>query len=128
MPMTLARTAAVAAMVLSLAACSSRGLDRAESEGPYSAAEIRTLLAGKSWRFSGPNNSGVTLYASDGTSLVEVDGKGTTTGRWMTKDGELCESFAPAPFLPGGVAMTCYPFSGSGNSYRAGEATFQLAS
>lgn len=126
MPMTLARLVPFAALALLLAACTSGGLSR--SDASLSAAEIRSILAGKSWRFSGPNNSGVTLYASDGTSLVEVDGKGTTTGTWSTKDGELCQSFAPAPFLPGGVAMTCYPFSGSGNSYRAGEASFQLAS
>ena len=126
MPMTLARIVPFVALALLLAACTSGGIGR--TDDTYSATEIRSILAGKSWRFSGPNNSGVTLYATDGTSLVEVDGKGTTTGRWMTKDGELCESFAPAPFLPGGVAMTCYPFSGSGNSYRAGEASFQLAS
>ena len=126
MPMTLARFVPFAALTLLLAACTSGGLSR--TYATLSAAEIRSILAGKSWRFSGPNNSGVTLYASDGTSLVEVDGKGTTTGTWSTNDGELCQSFAPAPFLPGGVAMTCYPFSGSGNSYRAGEASFQLAS
>jgi hypothetical protein len=127
MPMTLARAAPVAAAAaLVLAACSTGGFNR--SDNSLSAAEIRSILAGKSWRFSGPNNSGVNLYASDGTSLVEVDGKGTTTGKWYAKDGELCESFAPAPFLPDGLAMTCYPFTGSGNSYRAGEATFRLAS
>lgn len=124
MPMTFARPAA-AALALMLAACSMGG---SRFDDTLTAAEIRTILAGKSWRFSGPNNSGVTLYASDGTSLVEVDGKGKTTGQWYTKDGQLCESFAPAPFLPGGVAMTCLPFSGSGDSYRAGEATFRLAS
>ncbi len=124
MPMTPARLAALAAALL-LAACSTGG---GRFEDTLSAAEIHTILAGKSWRFAGPNNSGVTLYASDGTSLVEVDGKGKTTGTWTTKDGQLCQSFAPAPFLPGGVAMTCLPFSGSGDSYRAGEATFRLAS
>jgi hypothetical protein len=95
-----------------------------------SAAEIRTILAGKSWRFQGPNNTGTTLYAQDGSSLVEVDGKGTTKGKWMAKDGQLCESFDPAPFLPGGVPMSCYPFSrGSApDSYQAGKATFTAAS
>jgi len=95
-----------------------------------SATEIRTILAGRSWRFQGPNNTGTTLYAQDGSSLVEVDGKGTTKGKWMTKDGQLCESFDPAPFLPGGVPMSCYPFSrGSApDSYQAGKATFTAAS
>jgi hypothetical protein len=93
------------------------------------AADIRALLAGKSWKWQGPNNSGTTLYASDGTSLVEVDGKGTTSGKWETRDGQLCESFSPAPFLPkGGVPMSCQPFSGSGNVFQVGPATFSLAS
>jgi hypothetical protein len=92
-----------------------------------SAADIRDALSGKSWRWTGPNNSGVTLYASDGTSLVEVTGKGTTTGTWSAKDGQLCESFAPAPFLPKGIAMNCQPIKGSGNVYQVGQATFTLA-
>jgi hypothetical protein len=92
-----------------------------------SAAEIRSVLSGRSWHFQGPNNSGTTLYAADGTSLVEVNGKGTTKGTWTTKDGQLCEAFAPAAFLPNGVPMTCYPFSGSGNTYQAGKAVFTLA-
>lgn len=99
-----------------------------ETQGPLTAAQIRSILAGKTWRFVGPNNTGTSVYAEDGTSLVEVDGKGTTKGRWSTRDGQLCESFDPAPFLPGGVPLTCYPFSGSGNVYQAGKATFTLAS
>ena len=95
-----------------------------------SAADIRSTLSGKSWRFKGPNNTGTTLYAEDGTSLVEVDGKGTTKGKWMTKDGQLCESFDPAPWLPGGVPMSCYPFArgAAPGSYQAGKAVFTQAS
>jgi hypothetical protein len=93
----------------------------------YSSGEIRTVLSGKSWRWQGPNNSGTTLYAADGTSLVEVDGKGTTSGKWETRDGQLCESFAPAPFLPQGMSTVCQPFSGSGGTYKVGPATFTQA-
>ena len=94
------------------------------------ASEIRSTLSGKSWRFKGPNNTGTTLYAEDGTSLVEVDGKGTTKGKWMTKDGQLCESFDPAPWLPGGVPMSCYPFARgtAPGSFQAGKAVFTQAS
>jgi hypothetical protein len=95
--------------------------------GVMSSAEIKRVLSGKSWKWSSPRNSGVTLYADDGSSLVEVTGKGTTTGKWQVKDGQLCESFSPAPFLPNGVPMTCQPFSGSGNTYKVGQATFTLA-
>ena len=128
------RLAISAALILGLAGCSLTGgndsVSTADPSGPtvLSAGEIRSILSGKSWNFRGPNNTGTTLYAEDGTSLVEVDGKGTPRGKWMAKDGQLCESFDPAPFLPGGVPMSCYPFSGSGGVYQAGKATFTLAS
>jgi hypothetical protein len=95
-----------------------------------SAADIRSAMSGKSWRWTSAatNISGVTLYAENGTSLVEVVGKGTTTGTWKAIDGQLCESFAPAPFLPQGKPMTCQPISGSGNSYQVGKARFTLSS
>jgi len=96
--------------------------------GALSAPQIKVLLTGKSWRWQGPKNGGVTLYASDGTSLVEVTGKGTTQGKWEAKDGQLCESFAPATFLPQGVPMTCQPFTGNNGNYMVGPATFKLAS
>ncbi len=100
---------------------------RMGANGGMSAAQIKQALSGKSWKWASPKNSGVTLYADDGSSLVEVTGKGTTTGKWSVKDGQLCESFSPAPFLPKGVPMTCQPFSGSGNTYKVGQATFTLA-
>ena len=128
--------ASLAVVGLLLAGCAAGGgggsSTAVENTAPQglSAAEIRTTLSGRSWRFKGPNNTGTTLYAADGTSLVEVDGKGTTKGKWMTKDGQLCESFDPAPWLPGGVPMSCYPFArGSApGSYQAGKAVFTQAS
>ena len=97
--------------------------------GVITADQIKTLLAGKSWRWKG-QKAGVTLYASDGTSLVEITGSGTTQGKWEAKDGQLCESFAPAPFLPQGIPMTCQPFTASPTpgTYMVGKATFSLAS
>jgi len=122
--------AAILLISLGLAACAGQQdqsyLPPAAPTG-LSQADINNILSGKSWRWSGPNNSGVTLYASDGTSLVEVTGKGTTTGTWSAQDGQLCEAFAPAPFLPKGVALNCQPITGSGNVYQVGQATFTLA-
>ena len=121
--------------LVALAGCSGfPGSDKSSSANDVpqamTAGEIRSTLAGKSWRFQGPNNTGTTLYADDGTSLVEVDGKGKTKGMWMTKDGQLCESFDPSPpWLPGGVPMSCYPFARgvSPNTYQAGKAVFSPA-
>ncbi len=140
----LVKLAVTGMCALSLAACTNFSLfkDNKEPEAAMptdqgaltpnqslTADDIKQLLSGKSWKWQGPNNSGTTLYASDGTSLVEVDGKGTTSGKWETRDGQLCESFSPAPFLPkGGVPMSCQPFSGSNNVYQVGPATFTIAS
>jgi hypothetical protein len=132
--MDVRQLAGLVAVGLLLAGCSSGGSGGSsiENQAPQglSASEIRSTLAGKSWRFQGPNNTGTTLYADDGTSLVEVDGKGTTKGKWMTKDGQLCESFDPAPWLPGGVPMSCYAFSRGTvpGSFQAGKAVFTQAS
>ena len=139
--------AGMAALTLSLSACTSLNLFRDSTPpasapppvsaspltpavpGALSAAQIKTLLTGKSWRWRG-QKSGVTLYASDGTSLVEITGSGTTQGKWEAKDGQLCESFAPAAFLPQGVPLTCNAFKPgtSPGTYLVGPAVFSLAS
>jgi Protein of unknown function (DUF995) len=94
-----------------------------------SAAQIKTLLSGKSWNWTGAKASGVTLYASDGNSLVEISGKGRTGGKWIAKDGQLCESFQPlAGVLPQGQPMSCRAFTGTNGVYKVGSATFTLAS
>ena len=97
------------------------------SKGQLSAGQIRKIISGKSWKWTSPKFNGVTLYADDGSALIEVTGKGTTTGKWRAVDGQLCESTAPAPFLPEGSPEKCRPMSGSGNTYSVGQATFTLA-
>lgn len=99
-----------------------------ETPTALSAAQIKSLLVGKSWAWNGPKRSGVTLYASDGTSLLQVTGQGTTSGKWIAKDGQLCESFSPAKFIPQGVPMTCQAFTGTAGVYKVGQATFKVAS
>jgi Protein of unknown function (DUF995) len=91
------------------------------------AGQISKILSGKSWKWTAPKNSGVTLYANDGSSLIEVTGKGTTTGKWLAKDGQLCEKIEAAPFLPGGQPMQCRTFTGNGNNFNVGQARFALA-
>jgi hypothetical protein len=88
------------------------------------ASKIRSSVAGKSFRWVGPNNSGTTLFAQDGNSLIEVDGKGTTQGKWVARDGQLCESVNPGKVLPEGSPLKCRPFSGSNGNYKVGPVTF----
>jgi hypothetical protein len=128
----LRRGIAVTVLAFVLGACalnSGPSPDLATQEQPagLSQAQITTAFAGKSWNWSSPKNSGQTLYAADGTSLVEVKGKGTTTGKWMAKDGQLCESYSPAPFLPKGAPMSCQTVTGGGGSYQVGQANFTPA-
>lgn len=92
-----------------------------------SAAQISKTLSGKSWKWTAPKFNGVTLYANDGSSLIEVTGKGTTTGKWLAKDGQLCEKIEPAPFLPAGQPMQCRAFTGDGRAFTVGNARFTLA-
>jgi hypothetical protein len=129
----LMRNAAILAVTLALAACANQfGEGPSQLDPPVHAGltadEIRNVFSGKNgrWKSSATNLSGLTVYAADGTSLIEVNGKGTTTGTWTTKDGQLCESFAPAAFLPKGEPMRCQPITGSGNQYRVGNADFTL--
>ncbi len=140
------KTSIVLALGISLSGCTSMNVFK-DNAGPQavdlapdpaqmpaapanvSAAQIKSLLTGKSWRWSGAKASGVTLYAADGNSLVEITGKGTTGGKWVAKDGQLCESFQPlAGILPNGQPMNCRTFTGSGGVYKVGNATFTLAS
>ncbi len=128
----LRRGAAVTALAFSLGACAMNSGPSSEPMAPeqpagLSQAQIKNAFSGKSWNWTSPKNSGQTLYAADGTSLVEVTGKGTTTGKWIAKDGQLCESYAPAPFLPKGAPMSCQTVSGSGGSYQVGQANFTPA-
>ena len=144
MTMPMKSTISLVLAALALSACSGMGVFKdtpqessasppmsAEPQmaptGSLSATQIKAALSGKSWKWAGPNNSGVTLYANDGSSLVEVTGKGTTTGKWVAKDGQLCESFAPAPFLPKGVPLTCQPMTRSGSAFKVGSTSFTLA-
>ncbi len=126
--------AGLALVAVLAAGCTSTGSSgesaATQATAPMTAAEIRSTLSGKSWRFQGPNNTGTTLYAEDGTSLVEVDGKGTTKGKWRVEYGQLCESFGPARWLPGGVPMSCYPFARgtAPGTFQAGKAVFTQAS
>jgi len=116
-------------IALEIAACASQTSQTyapTEAAG-LSQADIRGIFSSKSWNWTSPKNSGQTLYASDGTSLVEVKGKGTTTGKWEAKDGQLCESYAPAPFLPNGAPMTCQSVTGSSGNYQVGQARFTPA-
>ncbi len=95
-------------------------------------SQISKKIAGKSWKWSSPNYSGVTLYANDGSSLIELKSKGaltpvTTTGKWDAQNGQLCESVKAAPpVLEKDVARACKPYTSTGTGFKVGSANFVL--
>ncbi len=109
--------------LLGLTACTSSGSDVSFSDsGPtsMSASDISTALGGKTFAYEGGGLKGTIIYAADGSSLYTEDGKGNGTGKWRSKDGQLCQSFDPADFLPSGRPETCSAFQRSGTGYAAG--------
>jgi hypothetical protein len=121
--MKLVHLAAVAATLLVAACSSNTGRDIAVGDagsGPMGAGEISSALGGKTFAYEGAGTRGTIIYAADGTSLYTEDGKGNGQGRWRAKDGQLCQSFDPTDFLPGGRPESCVGFSRAGSGYRAG--------
>jgi hypothetical protein len=105
----------------------------APQPGGMSAKQISQKISGKSWKWTATNYSGVTLYANDGSSLIELKNAAslkpvTTTGRWRAESGMLCETVnAAPPVLKTKVEEACKPFSDRGNnSFQVGSATFVL--
>jgi hypothetical protein len=104
--------------------------------GGVPASQISQKIAGKSWKWKAKNYSGVTLYANDGSSLIEVKntsnpgnvvGPATTTGKWRASNGQLCESIkATPPVLMTDVKEACKPFTSTGSGFTVGSATFVL--
>jgi hypothetical protein len=157
MTMTLKTLASLSIAATLLAGCTSMNIFKDDSSAPQvndlppeepimdapaarapgmSPSQVSKALSGKSWKWSAPNFSGVTLFANDGSSLIELKKQGslapvTTTGRWRTQQGaqqvELCESInAAPPVLNNKVPETCKPVSGGGNQFKVGSATFVL--
>jgi hypothetical protein len=81
-----------------------------------SAAEIKSILGGKTWTYKSPSRSGSITFAADGTSLYEDSSRGSGTAKWWANDGELCQSFGASG------EPDCSPFAKSGDGYRAGDA------
>ena len=119
--MRIFKAAGLAAM-LALAGCTTGGGGGVSGtdSGAMDAGEISSALGGKTFAYEGGGMKGTIIYAADGSSLYTEDGKGNGTGKWRAKDGQLCQSFDPADFLPSGRSETCASFARSANGYAAG--------
>jgi hypothetical protein len=81
------------------------------------ADEIRSTIAGKTFQYTRGDSTGLITFNADGTSSIEDDTKGGSSGTWQANDGELCET------LSGGQSQ-CGPFKSTGDAYFAGKARF----
>lgn len=82
------------------------------------AAEIKSTLGGRTWQYTRGDSTGLITFNVDGTSAYQDDTKGSGTGAWQAKDGELCESFDKAP------ALQCGQFKSTGDAYFSGKSRF----
>lgn len=120
------------ALVLTLAGCSKSEGDNAAvrvidgaggtvARGPVGEDQIRAVLAGKSFQYTGAEGNGIVTYNADGTSEYQDDVKGTMSGSWRAASGMLCESLNPSATLPDGRPESCSQFSNTGDAYYAGK-------
>jgi len=80
------------------------------------ADEIRSTISGKTFQYTRASGTGLVTFNADGTSSVQDDVKGSGSGTWQAKDGELCET------LDG--QSQCGPFKSTGDAYFAGKTRF----
>lgn len=116
-----------AALLMGLAACSHdpqgvRVINGGTSAIPSKqAAPIRTLameeispaVLGKTFQYTRTGSSGFVIYNANGTLTITDDQKGQTSGRWMTANGQYCESYGPA------APAECGVFKDTGDAYFA---------
>lgn len=106
-------------IALALAGCAG-GLKFGGDQEPVasaalSAAQIKSILGGKTWTYKSPSRSGSITFADDGTSLYEDSAQGSGTAKWWTSNGQLCQSFGASG------QPDCSPFTKSGDGYQAGD-------
>jgi hypothetical protein len=78
----------------------------------FSAGEIRSAIAGKTFQYTRPDGNGMISYSGDGTFEFQDDGKGAGSGRWTASGEQFCESFGNRP-------MECGVFKYTGDAYFA---------
>ena len=122
----LLRIAAVLSLALALAACSNSpkgvritngGTSATTDKTPvpitdFTAEQIRTAIAGKTFQYTRPDGNGFITYNADGTFSYQDDVKGGGTGKWTANGTEYCETFGKTP-------PECGVFKNTGDAYFA---------
>ena len=122
----LLRIAAVLSLALALAACSNSpkgvritngGTSATTDKTPvpitdFTAEQIRTAIAGKTFQYTRPDGNGFITYNADGTFSFQDDAKGGGVGKWTANGTQYCESWGKS--LP-----ECGVFKNTGDAYFA---------
>ena len=78
----------------------------------FSAAEIGSAIAGKTFQYTRPDGNGFITYNADGTFEYQDDQKGAGTGRWTANGEQYCETFGTKP-------QECGIFKSTGDAFFA---------
>jgi hypothetical protein len=78
----------------------------------YSASEVSSAIAGKTFQYTRSDGNGFITYNSDGSFEYQDDQKGAGTGRWTASGEQYCETF-------GSKAQECGIFKSTGDAYFA---------
>lgn len=120
------RTLTILALAIGLAACASGpkgvritngGTSATTDKTPapisdFTADQIRTAIAGKTFQYTRPDGNGFITYNADGTFSYQDDAKGGGTGKWTANGTEYCETFGKNP-------PECGVFKNTGDAYFA---------
>jgi hypothetical protein len=120
------RTLSILALAAFLAACSqgpkgvritNDGTSATTDKTPvpisdFTADQIRTAIAGKTFQYTRPDGNGFITYNADGTFSYQDDEKGGGEGKWTANGTEYCETFGKNP-------PECGVFKNTGDAYFA---------
>jgi hypothetical protein len=78
----------------------------------YSAAEVSSAIAGKTFQYTRSDGNGFITYNADGSFEYQDDQKGAGTGRWTASGEQYCETFGTMP-------KECGIFKSTGDAFFA---------
>jgi hypothetical protein len=78
----------------------------------YSAAEVSSAIAGKTFQYTRSDGNGFITYNADGSFEYQDDQKGAGKGRWTINGEQYCETF-------GAKAQECGIFKSTGDAFFA---------
>jgi hypothetical protein len=78
----------------------------------YSAAEVSSAIAGKTFQYTRSDGNGFITYNPDGSFEYQDDQKGAGTGRWAATGTQYCETF-------GTKGQECGIFKSTGDAFFA---------